>query len=106
LPSFPRISPSSTPSRSSRTTIRAQPRILGQRNSAGSESGSIYPGLICRCQGICSSCHLLRQPPTPGSRSGMMNTIGLTEPHVSNDLYDARVDPRSPIRRGTAQPGR
>ena len=107
LPSSPRVCPPRTPSHPSRTTVRA--RHQAQSNSAVPRNGSIYPDLICRCKGICSSCHLLRQAPMP--RSSAMNTIGFSEPpHVANVVYDAQADPRSPIRRGgtgvPAQPGR
>jgi hypothetical protein len=109
-PASPRISRPRTPARSSRETPRAQPQILEQRNSTGSESGSVHPGLVCRCKGICPCCHRLRQvPKTPSSRSSAMNTIGFTEPHHVTNVVDPQTDPRSPIRGGStripAQPG-
>jgi hypothetical protein len=109
-PASPRITPPRTPTRSSRTNPRVHPQTLEQRNPAVSQSVSLYSGLICRCVGICSSCHLLRPAQIHSSRSNTVTAFGFTEaPHVANGVYSTQVDPRSPRRReGTrnlAQPG-
>jgi hypothetical protein len=106
-PASPRIN---THTRSSKTTPRSQPQTLEQRNAAASVSGSLYPGLICRCVGICPSCDLLRPAQMHTSRSNTVDAVGFTEAlHVDDVVPDAQVDPRSPMRRGgtrnLGQPG-